>query len=417
MKDRQEAGSASRLALLGGSPAFEAALHVGRPNIGDRARFARRVDVMLDRRWLTNNGAYVRELEARIARLLEVQHCIAVCNGTTALQIMAKACGLGGEIIMPSFTFVATAHALEWQGVTPVFCDIDPATHNIDPAKVEELITSETSAILGVHVWGRACDVEALARVALRHGLCLCFDAAHAFACSTAGRMVGGQGLAEAFSFHATKFFNTFEGGAITTDDDELAEIVWSLHNCGRVRQGAWYQHELLGWNARITAFQAALLLAQFERLPSHLVKREENATYLSHRLSEIPGIRPLARDPRVTTHAWHLYIFRYDPTAFRGMPREDFLKALRAEGVPCAPGYVPLHHAPAVKKETTRLMHELGLSASPTAEAAPVHMPVSEKAGYQEGVWLTQSMLLGDKADMDDIAEAVAKIHQARGA
>ena len=147
MKSKPVTRGAPRLALLGGPTTFVAALHVGRPNIGDRARFAQRIEVMLDRRWLTNNGAYVRELESRLAGVLGVQHCIAVCNGTTALQIMAKACGLGGEVIMPSFTFVATAHALEWQGVTPVFCDIDPATHNIDPTKVEELITSETSAI------------------------------------------------------------------------------------------------------------------------------------------------------------------------------------------------------------------------------------------------------------------------------
>jgi len=329
MKDRQEAGSASRLALLGGSPAFEAALHVGRPNIGDRARFARRVDVMLDRRWLTNNGAYVRELEARIARLLEVQHCIAVCNGTTALQIMAKACGLGGEIIMPSFTFVATAHALEWQGVTPVFCDIDPATHNIDPAKVEELITSETSAILGVHVWGRACDVEALARVALRHGLCLCFDAAHAFACSTAGRMVGGQGLAEAFSFHATKFFNTFEGGAITTDDDEIAA------RCRRMRDFGFAGVDLvvsLGLNGKMNEASAAMGLTNLEALPTFIEANERNHDLYRSGLEGMPGLT-LVEYPQGERSNFQYVVIEVDERDF-ALKRDELQAVLHAENV-----------------------------------------------------------------------------------
>ena len=329
MKGRQTTGSTSRLALFGGNPTFEAALHVGRPNVGDRERFARRIDVMFDRRWLTNNGAYVRELESRLARLLDVRHCIAVCNGTTALQIMAKACGFDGEIIMPSFTFVATAHALEWQGVTPVFCDIDPATHNIDPAKVEELITSETSAILGVHVWGRACDVETLEGVALRHGLGLCFDAAHAFACSTASRMIGGGGLAEAFSFHATKFFNTFEGGAITTNDDQVAA------RCRRMRDFGFAgidRVESLGINGKMNEASAAMGLTNLEALQTFIDTNERNHRLYRSGLEGIPGLT-LVLYPQGEQCNFQYVVIEIDEST-SALSRDELQAVLHAENV-----------------------------------------------------------------------------------
>ena len=328
MAERTSRGS-SRLAVLGGSPAFAEALHVGRPNIGDRARFAKRIEVMLDRLWLTNNGAYVRELESRIARVLEVQHCIAISNGTTALQIMATACGLSGEVIMPSFTFVATAHALEWQGVTPVFCDIDPATHNIDPSKVEELITNETSAILGVHVWGRACEVEALERVALRYGLRLCFDAAHAFACSAAGRMIGGGGDAEAFSFHATKFFNTFEGGAITTNDDEVAM------RCRRMRDFGFAgadRVESLGINGKMNEASAAMGLTNLEALQSFIDTNARNHSLYRSGLEGIPGVA-LVRYPQGERSNFQYVVVEVDERA-SDLSRDELQAVLSAENV-----------------------------------------------------------------------------------
>src|SRR5690349_4944149 len=203
----------SDLAIFGAPPVFEEPLHVGRPNIGDRERLLARINDMLDRRWLTNNGPFVQELEEKIAAFLGVKHCIAMCNATVGLEIAIRATGMTGEVIVPSFTFIATAHALQWQEITPVFCDIDPRTHNIDPQQVEKLITPRTTGIIGVHVWGRACDVAALEAIAARRRLTLLFDAAHAFGCSYRGRMIGGFGDAEVLSFHATKFFNSFEGG------------------------------------------------------------------------------------------------------------------------------------------------------------------------------------------------------------
>ncbi|TLY37894.1 MAG: dTDP-4-dehydro-6-deoxyglucose aminotransferase, partial [Nitrospirae bacterium] len=154
------------LGIFGGTPEFDRDLHVGRPNIGDRQALLKRINDLLDRRWLTNDGPLLQEFEQRICQLIGVKHCVGVCNATIGLEILAKAIGLSGEVILPSFTFIATAHALRWHGVTPVFCDIDPATHNLDPGRVEELITGRTTAIIGVHVWGRPCNVDALADLA-----------------------------------------------------------------------------------------------------------------------------------------------------------------------------------------------------------------------------------------------------------
>src|SRR6185369_4193577 len=212
------------LAVLGGPREFAEPLHVGRPNIGDRGRLLSLINDMLDRRWLTNQGPLVQEFERRVAEHVGVEHCVAMCNGTVALEIAIRALGLTGEVILPSFTFIATAHALQWQEITPVFCDIDPHTHRLDPNRVESMITPRTSGIIGVHVWGRPCDVDALTEIAERRKLTLLFDAAHAFSSSRNGTMVGGFGAAEVFSFHATKFLNTGEGGAVVTNDDDLAQ-------------------------------------------------------------------------------------------------------------------------------------------------------------------------------------------------
>jgi dTDP-4-amino-4,6-dideoxygalactose transaminase len=232
-KDMNTSWSMDSLAILGGSPAFAEKLHVGRPNLGDRTRLLERINDIFDQLWLTNGGPYVQELELRVAELVGVKHCIAMCNATVALEIAIRALGLAGEVIVPSFTFVATAHALQWQQITPVFCDIDPLTHNIDPRRIEELITPLTTGIIGVHLWGRACNIEQLEEIARRRNLKLLFDAAHAFGCSYKGKMIGSFGSAEVLSFHATKFLNTLEGGAVVTNDDQLAQKMRLMKNFG----------------------------------------------------------------------------------------------------------------------------------------------------------------------------------------
>ena len=235
-----------KLAILGGTPRFSEKLHVGRPNIGNREKLMERLNAMLDRRWFSNNGQLVQEFEKALASYLGVKHCIAVCNATIALEITTRALELKGEVIVPSFTFIATAHSLQWQEITPVFCDIDPRTHLLDPSKVESLITNKTSGIMGVHVWGQGCNAEVLTEIAKKHNLKLVFDAAHAFGCTHNGAMIGGFGNAEVFSFHATKFLNSFEGGAVATNDDDLASKIRLMKNFGfsRLRPGGVHRHQ-----------------------------------------------------------------------------------------------------------------------------------------------------------------------------
>jgi dTDP-4-amino-4,6-dideoxygalactose transaminase len=276
------------LAIFGGTPAFSEQIHVGRPNIGDRASLLERINDLLDRRWLTNNGPYVQELETRIASLLGVKHCIATCNGTVALEIAIKATGLCGEVIVPSFTFIATAHALQWQEITPVFCDVDPRTHTLNPWRVEAMITPRTSGIIGVHVWGQPCDVEALTEIARKHNLKLMFDASHAFGCSYQGQMIGNFGEAEVFSFHATKFFNTFEGGAIVTNNDELAAKIRLMKNFGFA---GYDQVVYIGTNGKMSEVSAAMGLTSLESLDDFISINYGNYKQYQYELAGIPGI------------------------------------------------------------------------------------------------------------------------------
>ncbi len=280
------------LALFGGKPLFSEAIHVGRPNIGDRERFFGYVNDIFDRRWLTNNGRYVRELEDNLAKLMGVAHCVMVNNGTTGLMLAIRALNLSGEVIVPSFTFVATVHALQWLGLRPVFCDVDPQTHNLDPGCVADLITPQTSAVLGVHLWGQLCDVEQLAEIAEQHGLKLFYDAAHAFCSKRDGRYSGSFGDLEVFSFHATKFFNTFEGGAITTNNAALASELRLLRNFGFAGE----DHVIaLGINAKLNEVSAAMGLNLLPELPDLLASARRN--YLQYRLElgGIPGLRFLS--------------------------------------------------------------------------------------------------------------------------
>ena len=276
------------LAIFGGVPSFREKLHVGRPNIGNPACLMKRINDLLDRGWLTNNGPYVQEFERRIADLLGVKHCIAMCNGTVALEIAIRATGLAGEVIIPSFTFVATAHALQWQEITPVFCDINPQTHHLDPGQVEKMITPRTSGIIGVHLWGCACDVEALTEIATRRGLTLLFDAAHAFGSFYKGRRIGNFGTAEVFSFHATKFLNTFEGGAVVTNDKELATKIRLMQNFGFVD----YDHvDYIGTNGKMNEVSAAMGLTSLECMDTFLAVNNRNYYQYQQLLAGIPGL------------------------------------------------------------------------------------------------------------------------------
>ena len=364
----------SDLAVNGGFPSFLEPLHVGRPNLGDKKRFLSRVSELLDRNWLTNAGPLVNELELRIADMVGAKHCIVTCNGTVSLEIAIRAAGLKGEVIVPAFTFVATAHALQWQEITPVFCDVDPRTHNIDPARVEELITPKTTGIIGVHLWGRPCDVEALAEIAERRKLKLMFDASHAFACSHEGRIIGGFGLAEVFSFHATKFFNTFEGGAIVTNNDELAAQIRLMKNFGF----AGYDNVIyVGTNGKMTEICAAMGLTNLESLDDFVTANRSNYEAYQLGLSGIPGLS-LIRYSNSEKCNYQYIVVEVDEVK-AGLSRDELVQVLHAENILARRYFFPgchrlepylsnYPHARLLLPETEKLAHRVLLLPSGTA-------------------------------------------------
>jgi dTDP-4-amino-4,6-dideoxygalactose transaminase len=348
------------LALFGGMPLFDETLHVGRPNIGDRGKFLERVNAMFDQRRLTNNGPFMRELEQRLAALLGVKHCISICNATVALEITARALGLRGEVILPSFTFVASAHALQWQEITPVFCDVDPVTHNIDPQEIERLITPHTSGILGVHVWGRACDVESLTAIARKHNLKLMFDAAHAFACTHQGQMIGGFGDAEVFSFHATKFFNSFEGGAVTTNNDELAARLRGMRNFGF----AGLDHVVdIGTNGKMSEISAAMGLTSLESLDEFVRVNYENYLAYCRGLEGISGVQ-LIRYTEKEKNNYQYIVIEVDERA-TGLSRDLLVTILHAENILARRYFYPGCH----QMKPYLALYSSGASALPETE------------------------------------------------
>lgn len=316
-------------AIFGGTPAFQEPLHVGRPNIGDREAILRRVNDIIDRRWFTNNGPLVREFEVRIQNFVGVKHCVAMCNATIALEIAIRALELRGEVIVPAYTFIATAHALQWQEITPVFADMDPATHNIAPQAIEPLITPRTTGIIGVHVWGRPCDTEAIESIAAKHKLKVMFDAAHAFGCSHRGRMVGGFGACEVFSFHATKFINCFEGGAVVTNDDALAAKMRLMRNFGF----AGYDRVIYpGTNGKLTEICAAMGLTSLDAMEEIVKANRRNYEAYREGLQELPGVSLKEYDSGERPNYQYIVV-EVDETK-SALNRDELVSVLHAENV-----------------------------------------------------------------------------------
>ncbi|OGV42665.1 MAG: dTDP-4-dehydro-6-deoxyglucose aminotransferase [Lentisphaerae bacterium GWF2_57_35] len=318
----------SDLALFGGQPLFSEPLHVGRPNIGCKDNFFRRVEAAFDRRWLTNDGVCVRELESRLAAFLSVRHCILVSNGTVALELAIRALRLTGEIILPSFTFIATAHAIQWAGLTPVFCDIDPQTCVLDPVQVERLINEKTSAIMGVHVWGKPCAIPELTRLSQQRGLKLIFDAAHAFGCSWDHRMISAFGDAEVFSFHATKFFNTFEGGAVVTESDALARELRLMRNFGFTGHD---QVAALGINGKMHEISACMGLNLLDNLDEILETNRRHYQQYHELAGVIPGLNFIRYNEKEKNN--YQYIIARVGQEF-GLTRDQLVELLFAENI-----------------------------------------------------------------------------------
>lgn len=319
----------SDLALLSGVPAFAEPVHVGRPNIGSQAAFLEKMRNILERRWLTNSGPMVTEFEHQLQEYLQVRHVLCITNATIALELVIRALGLTGEVIVPSYTFVATAHALQWQEITPVFCDVESKSHHIDPDQVEALITPRTSGIIGVHVWGIPCKHAELQSIADRRGLTLLYDAAHAFGCTLGGEMIGRFGAAEVFSFHATKFFNSFEGGAIATNDDELAERIRLMRNFGFK---GYDNVEHIGTNGKMTEACAAMGLTNLQSLDKFVFDNKRNYLAYTELLKDMPGCRFL-RFPEFEQKNWQYVVLEIDADE-AGIDRDSILQILHAENV-----------------------------------------------------------------------------------
>ena len=328
------------LSIFSGDPSFERTLHVGRPNIGDRERLMERMEDMLDRKWLTNNGPFVQDFEQAVADYLDVKHCVAMCNGTVGLEIAVRALDLKGEVIVPAYTFVATAHCLQWQEIRPVFCDIDPATHCLDPEQVERHITPRTTGILGTQTWGQPCEVDALRQIADANGLRLMYDAAHALGCSYGGTMIGNFGDAEVFSFHATKFVNSFEGGAVTTNDDELAEKMRLMRNFGFEGMD---NVNYIGINGKMSEPAAAMGLTSLESIDEFIAVNRRNYEAYRRELDVIPGIKLFTYDDEQRNNYQYI-ILEVDESEI-GLTRDQLLQVLLSENVKARRYFYPGVH------------------------------------------------------------------------
>lgn len=348
------------LAIFSGRPHFERPLHVGRPNIGNRSRLNKRFRDILDTRILTNDGPFAQAFERAIAERLGVAHCVVTANATLALEIAARALDLSGEVIVPGFTFVATAHAFRWLGLTPVFADILPHGHGIDPAAVEALITERTTAIVGVHLWGRPCAVTALERIAEQHKLALLFDAAQAFGATFNGRPVGGNGRAEILSFHATKVINSFEGGAIVTNDRQLAE------RAARMREFGFAGYDTvtgLGINAKMSEPSAAMGLTSLEHLDEFIEANRKRYHAYRRGLAGIPGLRVFEYDAQEQCN-YHYVVIELESND-HGLSRDELQQVLHRENVLARRYFHPGCH----RMEPYR--HDPGPRALPVTEGA----------------------------------------------
>jgi dTDP-4-amino-4,6-dideoxygalactose transaminase len=405
------ATAAKAPALLGGTPVRTTPF----PSwpVADAREEDALVRVIRSGRW--NRGDNVAAFETEYASLTGAKHCIATANGTSALitSLGALGIGAGDEVIVPPYTFIATINAVLLMRALPVFVDSDLETSQIDARKIEQAITGRTRVILPVHLGGSAVDLDTILDVSRRRGITVVEDACQAHLAEWRGRKVGTYGRTGCFSFQASKNLNSGEGGAILTDDDALVETCYRFHNNSRGRRntGDDFSYRSSGANLRMTEFQAAILTAQMTRLEAQARTRDANAAYLTTLLQQIPGITPARTYPGCTRNAYHLYMFRYDPAHFSGLPRAAFLKALAAEGVPAQSGYSPLNKEPFLEEALSSpgfraIYSKQRLDAWREQNRCPQNDRLCTEA-----VWLVQTMLLGPRKDMDDIAEAVRKV------
>ncbi len=354
----------------------------------------------------------VADFEKEFASFCGTRYALTCVNGSVALRLALIACGVkpGDEIIVPPYTFIATASIVLEANCIPVFVDIDPDTYNLNPTEIEKALTKRTKVIIPVHFAGQACDMDAIMAIAKKYNLRVIEDACHGHGAGYKGKKLGSIGDAGCFSFQSSKNLTSGEGGVVITNDEELYDTINSLRNVGRIKGGQWYEHHNPGCNYRITQMQVALLASQLKRLPEQTILRHENGTYLNSLLEKIDGITPLKRGVGETLHCYHIYIFKYDEAKFNYLPKVEFVKMLEAEGVPCFMGYPePLYKQPLFQQKNF-----MCYAIPPEVDYTKVCCPETEKACYKEAVWIFQNTLLGTKEDMAKFAEAIIKIQRA---
>ncbi len=398
------------LAINGGSP-VRTRPFTPWPQYGSEEEQAL-LGVLHSRSWGGYNPA-VKELEKSFAEYHGVPYAVSCSNGTVALEAALHALGVGpgDEVIVPPFTFVASATAALLCHAAPVFADIDPETFNLSVKAAEAAITPRTRAIVVVHFGGRPAEMDAFQALSRKRGVALLEDAAHAHGARWKGTPVGGWGDAATFSFQEFKLMTAGEGGMVLTKSSEVADKCWAYCNQGRKRGGEWFFHYTLGANYRLTGFQAALLNVQLQRLPEQTRTRAANVAYLRERLREVPGLRLPDDDPRIDRHPYYLLTFWYNAEEFAGRPRDTVLAALQKEGIPLKATYPhPLYRNPVFAAERAALSrcgHWQGAQ-----EYERLCLPVGERI-CREGVWLSQNALLGDRSDIDDVVEALLKVRR----
>ncbi len=370
-------------------------------------------EVVESGKWGAMHGDKVKTFTEKFASYHQAKHGVCVNSGTIALSVALKSVGIGAgdEVILPAYTFVASATAILDVGAIPVFVDIDPETYNIDIDSIEQAITEKTAGIMPVHFGGRPADMDRMLAIAKKHNLKIIEDAAQAWGSEWNNQKVGAIGDAGGFSFQSSKNITSAEGGIVLTNDDETAKFCRSYANCGRVEGGVWYEHYYLGGNFRMTEFQAAVLLAQFDRYPGLKQKRESNAQYLTEHLSQIEGIEVLSANPKITSNSYHLFIWRYKKEYFNNIPKSKFIEALQKEGLIVSAGYsIPLYTQPLFKQQA---FGPRGKKIDLGIDYNAYHLPEAEKACYEEAIWFPQFVLIGDEDDMKDIVDAVVKVKE----
>lgn len=371
-------------------------------------------DAVRSGKWSSNLGDEVRQFEAEFAAYNNVKHAICVNSGNAALQIALSALGIrvGDEVIVPDYTYIATATAVLMNGAVPILVDIDPQTYNIDPAAVRRAITPRTKAIIPVHFSGSVCAMDELMQIAQENDLVIVEDSAHSHGGTWRGKALGTIGDAGCFSFQASKNLNSGEGGCIVTDNDDVAMICRAIASNGRVPKGIWYEHFINGSTFRMTEMQGALLRSQLTRLQMQTQRRDDNGRILDEELAKIDGLSPMLRDANQELHPHHLYMFRYDESTF-GFPKSTFIERLQAEGIPASAGYDrPLHQQPVFSGENIPDLFAAHYAPHRDAyDYTKTHAPVTENACASEAIWFTQSVLLAEPEEMQDIINAIQKI------